>query len=104
MAHPVVKESGALAEFVGTVVDTTECKRAEKTLQKAQAEFAHVTRGLTLVELTASIAHEVNQPLGAIVTNGQACLRLLVTRPHQTWMKPGKPSMYDQRRNCARAK
>jgi two-component system sensor kinase FixL len=46
-------------------------------LQKAQAELAHVTRVMTLGELTASIAHEVNQPLAAVVTNGQAGLRWL---------------------------
>ena len=55
----------------------TERKRAEEELQRAQSELAHVTRVTTLGELTASIAHEVNQPLGAIATNGYACLRLL---------------------------
>jgi signal transduction histidine kinase len=48
-----------------------------EALQEARAELAHVMRLTTLGELTASIAHEVNQPLGAIVINGQACLRLL---------------------------
>jgi PAS domain S-box-containing protein len=57
--------------------DITERKRAEKALNKAQAELAHITRVTTLGELTSSIAHEVNQPLAAIVTNGQACMRLL---------------------------
>ena len=55
----------------------TQRKRTEEELRQTQAELAHVTRVSTLGELTASIAHEVNQPLGAIVTNGQACLRLL---------------------------
>ncbi len=54
-----------------------ERQRAEEALQKAQAELAHVTRVMTLGELMASIAHEVNQPLAAVVTNGQACLRWL---------------------------
>jgi signal transduction histidine kinase len=54
-----------------------ERKRVEAALQKLQTELAHVTRVTTMGELTASIAHEINQPLGAIVTNGQACLRLL---------------------------
>lgn len=49
----------------------------EQELHKLQAELAHVTRVSTVGELTASIAHELNQPLGAIVTNGHACLRLL---------------------------
>jgi C4-dicarboxylate-specific signal transduction histidine kinase len=52
-------------------------QRAEEALQKAQAELAHVSRLMTLGELTASISHEVNQPLAAVVTNGQICLRLL---------------------------
>jgi PAS domain S-box-containing protein len=65
---------GGLGMFVRYV---TERKRAEEALQKLQTELAHVTRVATMGELTASIAHEINQPLGAIVTNGQSCLRLL---------------------------
>ena len=77
LAHPVFNESGDLTEYVGTIIDITERKLAEEVLRVAQAELAHVTRVTTLGEMTASIAHEVNQPLAAIVTNGQACLRLL---------------------------
>ena len=62
-------------------MDITERNRTEEALQQAQAELAHVTRLTTLGELTASIAHEVNQPLAAIVTNGEACLRWLAYRP-----------------------
>jgi C4-dicarboxylate-specific signal transduction histidine kinase len=51
-----------------------ERKRAEETLRKSQAELAHVTRVMTMGELAASIAHEINQPLTAIVNNGSACL------------------------------
>ncbi len=57
--------------------DITERKRAEEALHKAQAELAHVTRVATLGEMTASIAHEVNQPLSAVITNANACLRWL---------------------------
>ena len=57
--------------------DITERKRAEEALHKAQTELAHVTRVATLGEMTASIAHEVNQPLGAVVNNASACLRWL---------------------------
>jgi C4-dicarboxylate-specific signal transduction histidine kinase len=57
--------------------EIAERQRAEEALQKAQSELAHVTRVMTLGELTASIAHEVNQPLAAVVTNGQAALRWL---------------------------
>ena len=54
-----------------------ERQRAEEALQTARSELAHVSRVMTLGELTASIAHEVNQPLAAVVTNAQACLRWL---------------------------
>jgi C4-dicarboxylate-specific signal transduction histidine kinase len=64
-------------EFVGAVTDVTAARRAEEKLQKAQAELAHVTRVTALGELTASIAHEVNQPLAAVVANAEACLRWL---------------------------
>src|SRR5580700_468470 len=57
--------------------EINEHQRAEEALQKAQAELAHVSRLMTLGELTASISHEVNQPIAAVVTNGQVCLRLL---------------------------
>jgi PAS domain S-box-containing protein len=64
-------------EFVGAVTDVTATKRAEEKLHKAQAELAHVTRITALGELTASIAHEVNQPLAAVIANAEACLRWL---------------------------
>jgi C4-dicarboxylate-specific signal transduction histidine kinase len=57
--------------------EMNEHQRAEEALQEAQAELAHVSRLMTLGELTASISHEVNQPIAAVVTNGQVCLRLL---------------------------
>jgi C4-dicarboxylate-specific signal transduction histidine kinase len=72
--HMYPSNDGGLVTFQRYI---TERKRTEEELRKTQDELAHVTRVTTLGELTASIAHEVNQPLGAIVTNGQACLRLL---------------------------
>src|SRR5262249_44088317 len=60
-----------------SIMDITERKRAEEALRRAQAELAHVTRVTTLGELATSIAHEINQPLAAIVTNGSAGLRWL---------------------------
>jgi C4-dicarboxylate-specific signal transduction histidine kinase len=57
--------------------ERNERKRAEQALLGAQAELAHVTRVATLGEMTASIAHEINQPLGAVVNNASACLRWL---------------------------
>ena len=56
---------------------TNELKQANEVLRERQTELAHVTRVMTLGELTASVAHEVNQPLAAIVTNANACLRWL---------------------------
>ncbi|HEY6613410.1 MAG TPA: PAS domain S-box protein, partial [Vicinamibacterales bacterium] len=61
--------------------DITERKRTEETLRRTQAELAHVTRVASLGEMTASIAHEVNQPLAAVVANGHACLRWLSASP-----------------------
>ena len=70
-------ESSGYHSVLVTVVDLSERKRAEEAMNQAQAALAHVTRVTTLGELTASIAHEVNQPLAAIVNNASACLALL---------------------------
>lgn len=61
--------------------EITERRHAEEALYQAQADLAHVSRVTTMGELVALIAHEVNQPLGAIVTNGSACVRLLSREP-----------------------
>src|SRR4029450_7181690 len=79
VAHPLRDEAGELP-FVGAVMDVTAAKRAEEAVQEAQAELAHVARMATVGELTAWIAHEVNQPLGAVVTNGGAWRRRLRAR------------------------
>lgn len=63
--------------FIGTVQDITEAKLAEDALNEARAELAHVARVATLNTLTASIAHEVNQPLSGILVNASTCLRML---------------------------
>ena len=73
--HMYPSNDGGLVTFQRYI---TKRKRTEEELQKTQAELAHVSRVTTVGELTASIAHEVNQPLGAIVTNGHACLHLLL--------------------------
>jgi len=62
---------------VSFVLDLTERKRSEEALRLAHTELAHVTRVTTLGELAASIAHEVNQPLAAIVADANACLNWL---------------------------
>ena len=69
--HNVIEQITHLASIA------IERKQAEDALRKAQAELAHVTRVTALGEMTASIAHEVNQPLTAVVNNSNACLDLL---------------------------
>ena len=76
VAH-AVRDHVSQLEFIGALMDVTAAKQAGEALHKTQAELAHVTRVTTLGELTASIAHEVNQPLAAVVTNAEACLRWL---------------------------
>jgi len=72
---------GSVNYFVGLVEDITERKRAEEALRATQAQLAHIARVTTMGELAASIAHEVNQPLTAVVTNGDAGLRWLSQLP-----------------------
>ena len=79
--QPVTDGSGNLLEYIGTVVDVTERKRSDEALRKLRAELAHVNRALTVAELSASIAHELNQPLVAIIANAGACRRWLRTKP-----------------------
>ena len=67
--------------FIGAVQDVTARKVAEDALNPARAELAHVARAMTLGVLTASIAHEVNQPLSGIITNASTCLRMLDADP-----------------------
>jgi PAS domain S-box-containing protein len=63
--------------FLGSMVDISERRRAEDALQAMQAELARVQRSTMMGEITASIAHEINQPLAAIVTNASSGLRWL---------------------------
>ena len=68
-------------EVVGAIRDVTELKQSEETLGKVRTELAQVTRAANLGALTASIAHEVNQPLSGILTNARTCLRMLDADP-----------------------
>ncbi|MGA3134318.1 MAG: ATP-binding protein [Terracidiphilus sp.] len=68
---------GKVLKFVGTTTDIDDQKRAEEALNKLRSELAHMARVTSLGALTASIAHEVNQPLAGIVTNAGTCLRAL---------------------------
>jgi PAS domain S-box-containing protein len=88
VARPVFDDSGALVEYVGTTLDVTERKRADKEreraearLRQAQADVARISRVTTMGELTAALAHEVNQPIAAAVTNANACVRWLAADP-----------------------
>jgi PAS domain S-box-containing protein len=83
-----VHASGRLIErvtgrrlFIGAIQDVTENKNAEAALNRARSELAHVARVTTMSMLTASIAHEVNQPLTGVIANAGACLRTLNSDP-----------------------
>ena len=67
--------------FIGAIQDVTESRIAEEALNKARADLTHMARVMTLGALTASIAHEVNQPLSGIITNASTCLRMLAADP-----------------------
>jgi PAS domain S-box-containing protein len=75
-AHPVF-DHGVLVEYVGTTMDITERVRSEEALRQAQEALAQATRTITMGEVLASVAHELNQPLGAIVACGAAGVRWL---------------------------
>ena len=88
---PLETEEGVLVS--SAIRDISERKQAEQALQKVQQELARVTRVATLGELTASLAHEINQPLGAVVTNGSASLR---------WLGANPPNLEEAREAIAR--
>ena len=67
--------------FISTIIDVTDTRRAQDTLRKTQSTLARITQLMTMHTVTASIAHEVNQPLAAIVANGNAALRWLQKTP-----------------------
>jgi C4-dicarboxylate-specific signal transduction histidine kinase len=83
VAHVVPNEAGQL-EFNGAVMDITAAKQAEEELHKTRTELAHVAHVTTVGELSASIAHEINQPLSVIVTRASAALR---------WLRAEKPNI-----------
>ena len=80
VAHGSRNQDGEL-ELIGAVQDVTERRRSEDALSKARSELTHVARVTSLGALTASIAHEVNQPLSGIITNASTCLRMLAADP-----------------------
>jgi predicted ATPase/signal transduction histidine kinase len=92
VGQPNVTEFGDL-EVVGTVMDVSERRRAEEELRHAQAELARVARLTTMGELVASISHEINQPLHAVMTNGDACL---------SWLDRDHPNLVEARAAVSR--
>jgi C4-dicarboxylate-specific signal transduction histidine kinase len=78
---PIRDEKGAIVKWYGTATDIEDLKRAEQASREAQAQLAHINRVATMGQLTASIAHEVNQPIAATVANAQAALRWLEKDP-----------------------
>ena len=96
LGHPVWDANGNVLEMVGTTVDITERKRAEEQrtrLHQLEADLAHLNRVSMMGELTASIAHEVNQPLSGVVSNGSACLR---------WLSGDAPNLEEAREAARR--
>jgi predicted ATPase/signal transduction histidine kinase len=87
VARALRDEAGEI-EFVGSVMDVSAIRLAERELHKTQTDLAHVMRVTSLGELTASIAHEVNQPLGAVLINAAACL---------SWLDHEQPNLTEAR-------
>lgn len=93
VGHPVLDGSGNLVQFVGSSTDTTERRQAEEALRQAQADLARISRITTMGELTASLAHEVNQPIAAAVTDANTCLR---------WLNRDQPDLEEARDAASR--
>lgn len=80
VAHATWDQDGQL-EYIAAVQDVTARRLAEEARDKAQSELAHVARVITLGTMTASIAHELNQPLSGILANASTCQRMLAAQP-----------------------
>jgi C4-dicarboxylate-specific signal transduction histidine kinase len=78
IGHPLVDATGEIVEFVGTSMDVTERKRAEaarERLRRLEEDLARINRVSMMGELTASLGHEIKQPMAAAVSNAEACLQ-----------------------------
>lgn len=96
LGRPVFSSTGDLLEVVGTQVDVSERKRAEQErerLRQLQADLAHINRVTTMGELTASLAHEIKQPITAALTDARTCLR---------WLRRDEPEVFEAREAASR--
>ena len=94
--HTILNRSGDAVEIVGSAVDITDLERAEQErarLRQAQAELTHISRVTSMGELTASLAHEVQQPIAAAVTDANTCLR---------WLARDQPDLEEARAAASR--
>src|SRR5580692_5444913 len=90
---PMKDASGRVVGASKLARDITERKRAEEALRQAQADLAYMSRVTTMGELTASLAHEIRQPISAAVTNAKTCLR---------WLVPDEPNVAEVREAVSR--
>ena len=84
VGHPVLSDAGHLEQFVGSSTDVTELKSAEQErekLRQLEADLAHVNRVSTLGEMSASLAHEIKQPIAAAITSANSCVEWLAHEP-----------------------
>lgn len=92
IASPMPRHRGR-TEYAGALMDVTASKQSEEALFHSQATLAHVTRLTSMGELAASIAHEINQPLAAVITSGESCKR---------WINRPEPNLEEARRSLDR--
>lgn len=92
-AVPLRQAEGRPVRWYGTNTDIEDRNNAEQALSRAHTELAHLSRVLTMGELTASIAHEINQPLTAVVAQGHACME---------WLSAPTPNVFEAKRSAER--
>jgi PAS domain S-box-containing protein len=101
--RPYASLDGKFRGYFGSGIDITDSKRAQDELRATQSELARVTRLITMAELTASIAHDIRQPLAAIEINGNAALRRLAgTTPDLDEVRAALESIVDEGRRASR--
>jgi len=93
IARPLRNEAGQVVRWYGLCADIEDAKRATEALQRTQAQLSRATQVAAVGELAASIAHEINQPLAAVVANGNACSR---------WLSADPPNLIEATRTAER--